>query len=199
MSTPPLIGQFSGPSDNSERLPRKEPDKRTEELVKEAVEAIQKADAPPTQDEIQKNYEKGLELVGLTREDALRIMEDVLVRGFYEDKTKIGSVPLVFRTRTYNDTVRMTRFLEAEAPTYQAGVQDLIARYNTTASLVRFGDRVFVVPEDSDAKAVQDSFDERYKFLLAKPAVVMAKLMELVYKFDLKVASVFAEGAPQDF
>ena len=198
----PKIGDFSGPQNNSARLPRKEPEAEPtpEEAVAVAMNELDKATAPPSPEDIEKNYMEGLKAVGLDIAGARRIMEDIVVNDYYEEKVKLGSVSVVLRTRSYNDTVRMTRFLEVEAPTYQAGVQDLIARYNTVSSLVSFGERAFNLPKDPlNSKEVEASFDERYSYLLGKPAAIVGRLMDLVYRFDLKIQAVFSEGAPQDF
>jgi hypothetical protein len=87
--------------------------------------------------------------------------------------------------------------MTAENPAYQASIQDVIARHNLAASLVKYGDKEFDFPEDE--KAAETAFDTRMQFIEMRNALVVGRLMKLVYDFDNKMAKVFADGAPQDF
>ena len=124
-------------------------------------------------------------------------MEQVLVNNYYEETFYIQSLPVVFRTRSYHDTVRLHQFLTAESPTYQASIQDLIARHNLASSLAKYGDKEFTFPDD--ARKSEDAFDERMKFVETRAGFIVTRLMKLAYEFDTKLAKVFADGAPQDF
>lgn len=200
----PLIGQFGkGPAQNAPRVARKETppevEKTDDEKIKESMDVI--ADEivakPKTPEETAESYEEGLSKVGLTLGQAREIMERVLTDNYYEKQFFIGSLPVTLRTRTYHDTVRLHRFLTSESPTYQASIQDLIARHNLAAALARFGDNVFEFPED--AKKAEEAFDTRHKFVESRNEFVVTKLMKLSYEFDTLLAKVFADGAPQDF
>ena len=205
----PLIGQFSGPAQNAPRLPRKEtpPPPLTQEAkedaaIKESMDIVDKEILEPmakegTPEGIAETYEEGLKSVGLTLAQARAIMEEILVNNAYKETVYIQSLPVILRTRTYHDTVRLHQFLTAESPTYQASVQDLIARHNLASSLAKFGDREFKFPEGG--KEAEDAFDERMKFVQSRVEFTTTRLMKLVYEFDNKLAKVFANGAPQDF
>jgi len=213
----PIPGQFLGPAGpNEPRQPRQKTEpaapaetngtapvdlkKQLEELEKELHEEAgkEKEVKPLTAEEKEALYTKGLEEAGLTLPEARAIMEKILVNDFYEESFTIGPLPVKLRTRTYSDTLRAQQHLEVENPTYNMSVQDLVARYNVAASLSKYGDNIFEFPTDSEQKT-EAAFQQRLAFVMGRPAIVMAKLMELVYRFDLKMGAVFAEGAPQDF
>jgi hypothetical protein len=208
-----------GPTGNKVRVPRKpveEPEaesvpsspnmpdveKELSELEAEIQKEQEKSPKILTSEELHEQYLEGLDQVGLDLVGARAIMESVLIKGFYEESFRIGPLTAKLRTRSYADTLRAQRYLETESPTYHANVNDLVARYNVAASLAQWGDNIFAHPEDNpdhDDALIESEFNKRLRFVLGRPAIVTAKLMELVYKFDLKVAAVFAEGAPQDF
>lgn len=201
----PLIGQFGkGPMQNSPRVARKEEpsapaEKTDDEKIKESMDIIADEIVAKTKtpEEVAKTYEEGLKEVGLTLGQAREIMEHVLTNNYYEKQFFIASLPVTLRTRTYHDTVRLHRFLTAESPTYQASIQDLIARHNLAASLSRFGDNLFEFPDDE--KKAEEAFDARHKFVESRNEFVVTRLMKLAYEFDTLLAKVFADGAPQDF
>jgi hypothetical protein len=201
----PLIGQFKGPAENSPRLPRKDSppvQSKEDKAIEESMAIVDKEILQPmlkegTPEQIAESYEEGLKSVDLTLSQARMIMEKILVDNYYEETMYIQSLPVTFRTRSYNDTVRLHQFLTAESPTYQASVQDLIARHNLAASLAKFGDREFRFPDDYKESAA--AFEERMEFVKSRVEFTVTRLMELVYKFDNKLAKVFANGAPQDF
>jgi len=200
----PLIGQFKGPQQNAARgaakpAPEKsEDDKKLEETMgvidKEILEPMIKEGTP---EGVAETYEGGLASVGLGLADARRIMEEILVKNCYQEVVYIASLPVTLRTRSYHDTVRLHRFMTAENPAYQASIQDVIARHNLAASLVKYGDTEFDFPEDE--KLAEKAFDKRMQFIETRNALVVGRLMKLVYDFDNKMAKVFADGAPQDF
>lgn len=203
----PIPGDFMKSSEpNEPRLPRKDSTEGTEgtedpfeEIQKELSEsATPEKEKPLSPAELEEQYKEGLKGVGLDIAGARSIMENILIKDFYEESYRIGPLPVKLRTRTYSDTLRAQQHLEVENPTYNMSVQDLVARYNVAASLSQYGDNKFDFPTGPGAD-VEKAFRARLEFVMARPAIVMAKLMELVYKFDIKMAAVFSEGAPQDF
>lgn len=204
----PLIGQFKGPDQNAPRVQRREPSaaspppSKEDKDIQESLDIIDKEIIQPmlkegTPEGVAESYEEGLKSVGLTLPEARSIMEQILVNNFYEETFYIQSLPVKFRTRSYHDTVRLHQYLTAESPTYQASVQDLIARHNLAAALSKFGDREFTFPDD--AKEAEDAFDKRMTFVETRVEHTVTRLMKLVFKFDQKLTKVFADGAPQDF
>jgi len=203
----PMVGQFSGPQTNSPRvapLQRKEEEKDQEEAGEVSEKDIQKSiiDAKKTAEEIHKEYLEGLKKVELSVDRARALMDEMLEKGYCtETHNWRQNTKVVIRTRNYQDTLRTQRYLEVESPTYAANVDEIIMRYNTAASLVQYGDHAFEHPEDTEAsdEKVERAFDQRLKFVERLPNVVMGKLSTLVHNMDVRVAAVFAEGAPEDF
>jgi len=195
----PMVGTFSAPDENEPRLPRKEETPPEEKPPEESAAEAPKEDANV---EITLSFEQRLKAVGLDIGEARAIMDTVLTKGYYEETIPFNAQKnVVLRTRTYTDTLRAQKFLELESPTYPIAINDLIARYNTAASLARFGDEDFNKPSKPDENPVgtESNFDRRYEFLMALPVVVVVRLMGMVHTFDMKMQAVFNEGAPEDF
>jgi len=194
----PMVGSFPASEENSSRLPRKEDnppaqDPEEESPKEDGVSLLVNDNAL--------SFEQRLQKVGLSLGDARLIMDTILTNGYYEETVAFNTEKkVVLRTRTYEDTLRAQKFLELESPTFPIAINDLIARYNTAASLARFGDQDFSKPEgDKTPDSVEAAFERRYEFLMRLPTVVVVKLMGLVHKFDIKMQAVFDEGAPKDF
>jgi hypothetical protein len=199
----PLVGQFSGPPGNSPRTPAPLPGNvetpATEEDKKENTDDVAR---PKTPAEKAEAYAAGLAAVGLTHVQARGILEKVLVNGDYEERIKLGPVPVVICTRKYSDVLRTLRFLELEKPTYAMSINDVVARYNMAASLVSFGDETFERPSKKDGATdedVESAFHYRLSFVMDLPVVTSDRLMQIVHEFDQRIGAVFAEGSPEDF
>jgi hypothetical protein len=195
---------FSGPKDNAPRaasLPGKQKDK-----VEESLDIIAElAGSKPLVDEKvlskEEQYEKNLVEFGITLRDARHIMEQMVTKGFYEEDFKVGPITCTLRTRVYEDLIRTQRLLGIERPEYASAVQEMLNRYNTAASLVRYGEYTFDHPDAMVAteKDIEDAFDKRMQFVKRLPQLVSVKVMQFSYEFDRKMIAVFGEGAPQDF
>jgi len=203
----PVIGEnkmFSGPKDNAPRaasLPGKQKDK-----VEESLDIISElAGAKPVVDEKvlskEEQYEKNLVEFGITLRAARAIMEQMVTKGFYEEDFKVGPITCTLRTRVYEDLVRTQRLLEVERPEYASAVQEMLNRYNTAASLVRYGEYTFDHPDAMTAteKDLEEAFEKRMHFVKRLPTLISVKVMQFSYEFDRKMIAVFGEGAPQDF
>lgn len=203
----PVIGEnkmFSGPKDNAPRaasLPGKQKDK-----VEESLDIIAElaGSKPPVDEKVlskEEQYEKNLIEFGITLRDARHIMEQMVTKGFYEEDFKVGPITCTLRTRVYEDLIRTQRLLEIERPEYASAVQEMLNRYNTAASLVRYGEYTFDHPDAMVAteKDIEDAFDKRMHFVKRLPQLVSVKVMQFSYEFDRKMIAVFGEGAPQDF
>lgn len=213
----PLVGQFSGPSENAFRapasLPRKQvvasgvpgADKLVEELKNDStkVESTEEvATRPKTPKEKETEYLTGLAAVGVPAVEARSILEAVLVKDQYVETFRMGPLAVTLTTRNYADVLRTLRYLELEKPTYSLGINDLVARYNMAASLVGYGDHKFEHPSKKTGatdEEVDVAFHVRLAFILELPVVAVNKLMQLTHDFDKKIEAVFADGAPEDF
>jgi hypothetical protein len=197
----PMIGQFSGPQDNAPRLPTLKK-KEVPVTAAPAQESEKSPDPEKKPEDIYAEFHSGLEKASIDIVKAREIMDQVLEKTYYTETHNLRKTEIVIRSRNYRDTLRTQRFLEAESPSYAVNVDEIIMRYNTAASLVRFGQRAFDHPEDDDKSSdtqIEEAFDQRLRFVQTLPSVVVGKLGTLVYNMDLKLQAVFAEGAPEDF
>jgi hypothetical protein len=204
----PIVGEhsmFAGPKDNASRggsLPSKPKDK-VEEAFKtvDEIAAGKNAVSDPILKPKEQLYEENLQKVGLTLREARSIMEQMVTKGYYEEETKIGSLTAIIRTRVYEDMIRAQRALELYKPDFSSGVQELLNRYNTAASLVRYGDHHFTHPDPFTAsdEEIETAFQPRLRLVTRLPHLVSIRLQQNVFEFDGKMMAVFGEGAPQDF
>ena len=144
------VGNFSGPATNAPRrradedLQRNDADASGADDVQKIADEVNAQLKPLTPEEKATKYLEGLDVVGLTQEEARDIMDQVLFGGGYEKEYKISAkMFVVFRSRTGVDTQRMLRLVEAEAPRMPMHVDDIIGRVNIAASLRRYGKQEF--------------------------------------------------------
>ena len=207
-----------GPRENERRkstekdLPRKEadteavPDEVTQEDVEETLKDVGKSALKPlTPEQLQEQYYKGLEAVGVTVDEARRILDEILFEKYHEETFKLNSKrSFKLRTRVYRDVERALRRIEAEAPTLPSHFEDLLCRYNVAASLAAFGDDTYSFPDRTKdknvtAEAVEDAFEQRWEVVMSLPTAVFHRIHQSLVKFDLKMQAILAEGAPEDF
>lgn len=148
----------------------------------------------------QRTYAEVLAAEGIPLQEAERIVEALLIDGFYEETymmTRRTSV--TFRSRDYADTQRYLQAIEAYKPTYQSERNEIITRYVLASSLSRFGGETFEFADPGDIAAAQAAFDKRHAFLMKKPEVVVRWLMVALAKFDRKLDICAREGAVENF
>lgn len=200
--TPPRIGDFSRPPVDvpapasapvSTASPTKEKLDAVEQRLKtEASEA--EAQLAPLE-----AYEKQLKEVGLTREEAARIVDDVLTKGYYEETFPITSrVKVTFRTRLARDIRRVHERLEADRYTIDSHYSMALSRYLLAASLSSFGTTKFAFPQGV-TEETEKAYQARLEFVdgLSEPA--LQTIYPRLAKFDRKVAVAFQEGAIENF
>jgi hypothetical protein len=186
----------------SQELEQKAVEEVMNSFIEDAVkEGENDPNRPLTPEEKEKRYMDGLAYVGITKEEAVYVMDQVLFEGFYEEEYKIANrVKVTFSTRNYRDVQRATRLIEAENPMQPMHINDLIARFNLASSIRRFGERVFSIPDPtSSIEDLDKSFYERLDFVMSKPAMVVEYMVRELAAFDMKIRAVFAEGAPENF
>lgn len=220
---PTLIGEFESVPNNKPRKieaqmtparpaptapPAKSPDAGTgKEEAAQALVDLAEALRPLTPEEKAKRYLEGLAAVELSQGEARAILDAVLFNDYYEETLEVArGVMATLRTRTYTDTQRMLRMVEAEAPQIPTHYNDILARCNVAASLVEYNKKRFSMPirtedmtRDAFRKLEEEAFQDRLEYVMNLPTPVMAKLMNMVAKFDNKIFAVFEEGAPEDF
>lgn len=145
-------------------------------------------------DEIEKSseltYEQKVKNHGLTMDEALDIVNAILDNGYYEKAYKVTPRwEVVFRTRNTTDQDRVLRRIEELNPQFPATVTQTLAKYNLAASMVRFKNIDFSKKE----------FEERLKYVLNLPEVVLRVLTGKLARFDQLMLDVLDEGAIQNF
>lgn len=199
----PIIGaNFVGPKDNAPRSSNLQSKK-----IEESLEEIAKIAAPTDPDGEEKvlsqeeQYFKNLADRKIDIKEARHVMEQMVTKGYYEESFKIGPATLTLRTRVYEDMVRAQQRLDQERPEYATAVQELLNRYNTAASLVRYGDHYFDHPDPLTAteEELEKAFEPRLRLLKRLPLYVSLKMQQFCFDFDQKMIAIFGEGAPQDF
>ena len=201
----PFVGDdnFAGPSENTVRGTAPLPSKDGEGSVtpEEALSEFM----PKTADQQAKEYEEEVVKHGLSVGKARSILEDLLVRGYYQESVVLGPLTISFRTRTDEHSRQLYRAMEAESFNLSSAVSDFVSRYNLAGSLVSYGERTFPHPDPmadpstAANKNYDTEYDARFEFLTKLPQQVVGKLAHMLFKFDGKIAAVLGDGAPQNF
>jgi hypothetical protein len=131
--------------------------------------------------------------MGISLAEAETIYDGVLTKGYYEEYIRIrGNNRAVFRTRTYEDHLRLQTVLEMQKPQLVISQDELITRYNMAASLYEWAGNT--LKHDSE-----DDFDAVMKLIRKLPGPLFTVLSRELSKFDAKVMAVFDEGADENF
>ena len=194
MSVPLLVGEGKGPPANTRRASPKQ----------EALETSESETADSKKEEDPKKktqtYRERLKAADITETHAREVMDAVLFDGEYRETINLReNFQVVLRTRAYEDTLRLMRVMEAENPTFPVHVNDIIGRYNVCASLVQYGKTVFTPPEKQTEEAKEADFEARLQYIFSLPEIAVSKLIDLVSRFDKKIAIIFSEGSIEDF
>jgi hypothetical protein len=207
MTVPLLVGEGAGPPTNTRRAaikadapkapPESEPDTSSEE---EEDGEDTKSKEKNTKDKVL-TYQERLKKAGITEVHAREVMDAVLFGNDYRETISLReNFSVVLHTRSYADTLRLMRVIEAEAPTFPMHTNDIIARYNVCASLAQWGNNIFTSPPKSATpKEIEEDFDERLKFIFGLREIAINKLIDMVARFDKKMAIIFSEGSIEDF
>lgn len=161
--------------------------------VADAVAALKKADEEEALLLPEERYRKRLADAKVSITEASTIYDGILAKGFYEEYVRFGkSARAVFRTRRYEDSLRLQAALEHLRPQLEITQNDLITRYNLAASLTEWQGKA--LPHETDA-----DFDAALALVKRLPGPVFTLLAGELAKFDYKIAVVFSEGAAQNF
>jgi hypothetical protein len=193
------IGDFSKPV--ATRAP-----KVTESPAKQNLEAVEsRLDTEAAQDEAAlkplQSYEDKLKEVGLTKSDAAKILDDVMMRGHYaEDVQVTPRFRARLRTRNARDTRRAQEILETQRLTYDSHYAESLSRILLASSLEVFGDERLPHPERRAPVAeVEDAFNNRMRFVESMPDPALRMMFKQLMNFDKKVAVALEEGAVENF
>jgi len=193
------LGDFTKPA-----VPPKQPAQSspTAEKLSEAENALKKeADEAEKSLKPMASYEDRLKEIGVTREQAAHIVDEVLLKGSYSEEIPLTSrITVRFRTRLYRDTQRMQSYLEVARPTYEAHYNEIIFKYSLAASIVKFGSDVFDHPgRKASGEEIEKSFQTRLTFVENLPDVTLRLLYTKLGKFDNKIRICLEEGAIENF
>lgn len=161
--------------------PPSAPDRQLDELER-SVEQLEKSS--------EMTYEQKIKNHGLTMDGALDIVNAILDNGYYEKEYKVTPRwTVLFRTRNTTDQDRVLRRIEEANPQFPATVTQILAKYNLAASMMRFKNVDFG----------KKDFEDRMKFVLNLPEVVLRVLTGKLARFDQLMLDVLDEGAIQNF
>lgn len=137
-------------------------------------------------------YRRRLERAGISLTQAEGIFDAVLMKGYYEEYVRIRSQRAVFRTRKYDDQLRLQTALEVGQHRLAITQEELIARYNLAASLYEWQGKP--IPHNTD-----EDFTKALKMIENMPIPLVTLLVGALSKFDAKIMAVFSEGAADSF
>jgi hypothetical protein len=138
-------------------------------------------------------YRKNLEKHKISLEDATTIYDGVLTKGYYEEYVRLkGNHRAVFRSRKYEDHLRLQTLLEMQKPQLAISQDEIISRMNLASSLYEWEGEVLKHETDDD-------FDAVMKIIMKLPAPIFSVLVRELSKFDEKIFAVFSEGAEENF
>jgi hypothetical protein len=154
--------------------------------------------APAVDDELEKErtpkerYELRLAEAAVSRTMANAIFDAVMSKDYYEEYVKVGAHRAVFRTRMYEDNLRLQTALELQRPGLVISQEDMITRYNLAASLYEW--KGVAYPHETNA-----DFDVVLNVLKRMPGPLYSLLAQKLAEFDRKVMVVFSDGATDSF
>lgn len=147
------------------------------------------------------DYKKYLAELKITEEEAARIVDDMLTKGYYEETFKLSKTrSCKLRTREHRDTIRLQMAMEVQRPLFTDSSNELQARYNMAASLSAYNGEDYYFAEPGDAQEKVDKlFDERLKAVECLPAPVFSVVSMMLAKFDQKILAVMRPGVAENF
>ncbi len=163
-------------------------------LDKVAVEALEKKieETALTPAEL---YRKRLEEAEISFEEASRVFDDMIAKGYFEKRVVIKGREAIFRTRTYEDHLRSVSAVEAANPKYAATQSELQSRFNLAASLTSWAGTTYKTPNGDPER----EFAATMAAIRRMPAPIYALLLGELSKFDAKMFLIFSEGAVENF
>lgn len=192
----PRIGDFRSKPENAPRVtaPAAPAEPKSPPPSTTTPETPTSEEAPTTtpEESPKDRYRKRLEEAKISWAEAASIYDAVIEKGYYQEFVKVGQHRAVFRTRLYDDTLRLQSALEAARPTLVVTQEDMITRYNLAASLYEWkGEKI---PHTND-----DDFDKVLDLLKKMPGPLFSLLAQKLAEFDRKTMLVFSDGATDSF
>jgi hypothetical protein len=137
-------------------------------------------------------YQQRLADAKISLTEAAAIYDAIIEKGYYEEFVNVGKTRAVFRTRLYDDTLRLQQALEAARPSLVVTQEDMITRYNLAASLYAWKGETFKHENDDD-------FDKILEKIKKMPGPLFSLLAQKLAEFDQKTMVIFSDGATDSF
>lgn len=131
---------------------------------------------------------------------AQAIADALLMGDYYEETYQLNKrVSVVFRTRGYHDVVRYHNAVERMNPRYMSERDEIMLRYFLASSISRIGEKTFAFPDPTKQAEEQAAFQERYDYILSRPAALIELLENKLRRFDNMCRVVMSEGIVENF
>jgi hypothetical protein len=157
-----------------------------EELAEEAIKAAEPISP-------QDRYLKDLEKLGVSRDEASRIVDTMLFGGVYEEEIVVTKkLKVKFRTRGQDAVDRLNQAIDKINPQFNGSLYSIVAEYNLAHSLAAYGPHAFDTKTD-------EAFDRVHKYVKALPSPVFQLLASKLSKFDQKLTTIMAEDVVASF
>lgn len=178
------VRKMPEPKDKPEEGPQQTVEEVTDE-ISQLEEDIEKVEAAP-----ELTYEEKLKRHGVTKEEAEKIIDALMVDGIYQKTYAITKkYDVTFRTRLMEDQNRALDAIEFKGPQYPTTVGNIVAGQNLAASIVKFRDIDFA----------EVKIKERIEWVQKLPDTVARLLANKLAKFDQLILDVLDEGAIENF
>jgi hypothetical protein len=113
-----------------------------------------------------------------TKEVLTAVFDQLIFEGEYKEEVTIkGKLKVEFRSRTADETMEISKFLDSAEYKLLTTMQEQRAFLNLNKSLVKY--------QGKDLSII--SFDERAKFIRRLPTSILASLADSLAEFDRKV------------
>lgn len=193
--TPRPAAKKSAPEPTPDQMPPETEEEKEAQARMDLYQEMQTAMLPI------ENYKEYLEKQGIDEEQAARIVDDLMLKGHYEEDYKLSrSVTVTLRTRQQRDVRRLTMAVQVQRPLFQDAMDELISRYNMASSLAAYNGKEYEFPADDDSQErVDELFDARLTAVETMPAPVFSAISMKLAKFDRMVLAVMREGVAENF
>jgi hypothetical protein len=147
-------------------------------------------------------WQKLLKDAKLSEDEALRIVDQVLQKGWWEREYLLwgGRLKVVLRSRDVQHRMRLRQALDAVLDKTDFTVSNVVCRCNTAGSLSSYQGRPLAfAPPDATRDKIEEAYQSREEFVSRLPDPVYEQITAALAHFDLWTMAAFAEGAAQGF
>ena len=182
------VGSVKKMPEPKEKTEDEQPQQTAEEMTDEI--AVLEKDIEKVEGAPELSYEEKLEQHGISKEEAEKIIDALMVEGEYRKTYQITpKYHVTYRTRLMEDQNRALGAIEDQGPQYPTSVGNIIAENNLAASIVTFRDLDFT----------EKSIKDRLTWVRKLPDTVARLLANKLAKFDEMIMDVLDEGAIENF